>query len=131
MDINRNFDIPYLAGYSVDGQTIYIDRDMPTSIFVGNKKVSLIEYYLRIHEEIEKLFEEIGEPYKDSHKIATKCEEKVVKAMGIDPKEYEKALKPYIYMCEHKHNVHLPPDLDPEPYLDDPKFDHWFKSHER
>src|SRR5229473_7618991 len=27
--IDRNHDIPYLAGYSNDGKTIYIDRHMP------------------------------------------------------------------------------------------------------
>jgi len=27
--LDRNHDIPYLAGYSLDGKTIYIDRHMP------------------------------------------------------------------------------------------------------
>ena len=27
--LNRSFDIPYLAGYSLDGHTIFIDRHMP------------------------------------------------------------------------------------------------------
>lgn len=30
-NIDRNHDIPYLAGYSEDGKTIYIDRHMPRS----------------------------------------------------------------------------------------------------
>jgi hypothetical protein len=27
--INRNYDIPYIAGYSVDGHTVFIDRHFP------------------------------------------------------------------------------------------------------
>jgi predicted metal-dependent RNase len=29
--LDRKHDIPYLAGYSLDGDTIYIDRHMPNS----------------------------------------------------------------------------------------------------
>jgi hypothetical protein len=27
--INRSYDIPYIAGYSVDGKTVFIDRHLP------------------------------------------------------------------------------------------------------
>src|SRR5947209_2975163 len=27
--INRDYDIPYIAGYSVDGDTVFIDRHLP------------------------------------------------------------------------------------------------------
>jgi len=27
--VNQNYDIPYIAGYSKDGRTIFIDRDLP------------------------------------------------------------------------------------------------------
>jgi hypothetical protein len=30
-NFDRKHDIPYLAGYSLDGKTIYIDRHMPKS----------------------------------------------------------------------------------------------------
>ena len=29
--LDRKHDVPYLAGYSLDGKTIYIDRHMPAS----------------------------------------------------------------------------------------------------
>ena len=27
--VNRNYDIPYIAGYSQDGRTVFIDRHLP------------------------------------------------------------------------------------------------------
>ena len=27
--VNRDYDVPYIAGYSVDGKTIFIDRHLP------------------------------------------------------------------------------------------------------
>ena len=27
--VNRDYDIPYIAGYSVDGRTVFIDRHLP------------------------------------------------------------------------------------------------------
>jgi hypothetical protein len=30
--VNRKYDIPYTAGYSVDGQTVFIDRHLPRSV---------------------------------------------------------------------------------------------------
>lgn len=27
--VNREYDIPYIAGYSVDGRTVFIDRHLP------------------------------------------------------------------------------------------------------
>ena len=30
--INRDYDIPYIAGYSVDGHTVFIDRHLPRDI---------------------------------------------------------------------------------------------------
>lgn len=29
--VNRKYDVPYIAGYSVDGHTVFIDRHLPKS----------------------------------------------------------------------------------------------------
>ena len=29
--VSRDYDIPYIAGYSLDGHTVYIDRHLPRS----------------------------------------------------------------------------------------------------
>jgi hypothetical protein len=36
---DRKHDVPYLAGYSLDGKTIYIDRHMPKSLKVRGRTV--------------------------------------------------------------------------------------------
>lgn len=34
--INHKFDIPYLAGYSTDGKTVYVDKDLPDILDVSS-----------------------------------------------------------------------------------------------
>src|SRR5918911_844218 len=38
-NLDREHDIPYLAGYSQDGKTIYIDRHMPRSFRFRGKEI--------------------------------------------------------------------------------------------
>jgi hypothetical protein len=49
---DADWDIPYLAGYSKDGSTIFIDRDLP----LWNYKAQWIDAdrFLKIHEDVEK-----------------------------------------------------------------------------
>ena len=51
--LDRAHDIPYLAGYSRDGKTIYIDRHMPKS-FRYEGRVIETDAFLILHEEVEK-----------------------------------------------------------------------------
>jgi hypothetical protein len=50
---DRKHDVPYLAGYSLDGKTIYIDRHMPKSLKVRGRTV-MTDRFLVLHEEVEK-----------------------------------------------------------------------------
>ena len=43
--LDRNHDIPYLAGYSKNAKTIYIDRHMPKSFVVRSRTTAV-----RIHD---------------------------------------------------------------------------------
>ena len=43
--LNKNYDLPYLAGYSNNGQTIYIDRHLPDLGY---------DPFLEVHEHTEK-----------------------------------------------------------------------------
>ena len=52
--VNRSYDIPYLAGYSKDGSTIFIDRHLPRTLRVLTRKVR-IDPFLMTHEIVEKL----------------------------------------------------------------------------
>ena len=58
--LDRSYDIPYLAGYSRDARTIYIDRHLPKFFNTRGRRVG-IDRFLILHEAVEKsLFDEIG-----------------------------------------------------------------------
>src|SRR5215469_10634832 len=52
-NFDRKHDIPYLAGYSLDGKTIYIDRHMPQAFKFRGRTVET-HRFLILHEEVEK-----------------------------------------------------------------------------
>jgi hypothetical protein len=59
--VNRDYDIPYIAGYSRDGNTVFIDRHLPRS-FRWLAKTVRVEPFLLIHEIVEKaLLDELRE----------------------------------------------------------------------
>src|SRR2546430_17048729 len=64
--VNRAYDIPYIAGYSVDGRTEFIDRHLPRS-FRWLLKTVRVEPFLLTHEIVEKaLLDELRlTPYRD------------------------------------------------------------------
>jgi hypothetical protein len=47
--LDRNHDIPYLAGYSKNGKTIYIDRDMPKTFSFKGRRINT-DRFLILHE---------------------------------------------------------------------------------
>jgi hypothetical protein len=51
--VSHDYDIPYIAGYSVDGKTIFIDRHLPRTIRWLVKTVR-VEPFLLTHEIVEK-----------------------------------------------------------------------------
>ena len=58
--LDRTHDIPYLAGYSQDGKTIYIDRHLPRKMAYKGRKIE-VDRYLIMHEEVEKtLIDQLG-----------------------------------------------------------------------
>ncbi len=81
---DRKHDIPYLAGYSQDGKTIYIDRHMPQSFKFRGRTIDT-DRFLILHEEVEKtLIDQLGLHYLHAHQIATRAEEAAVRAAGIE-----------------------------------------------
>ena len=47
--LDRAHDVPYLAGYSLDGKTIYIDRHMPRAFRFGGRSIET-DRFLILHE---------------------------------------------------------------------------------
>jgi hypothetical protein len=67
--LDRKHDIPYLAGYSKDGKTIYIDRHMPSSFRYAGRDINT-DRYLILHEEVEKtLIDQLNLHYLHAHQI--------------------------------------------------------------
>jgi hypothetical protein len=115
---DRDHDIPYLAGYSQDGQTIYIDRHLPKSFTFRGRTVE-VDRFLILHEEVEKtLIDQLGLHYLHAHQIASRAEEAAVHAQGITWKAYDAFMQKYVKAIGDERLSKVPMDLDLKPYRD-------------
>ena len=116
--LDRSHDIPYLAGYSVDGKTIYIDRHLPDS-FKYRGRIIEVDRFLIMHEEVEKtLIDQLGLHYLHAHQIATRAEEAAVRAERIPWHVYDRFMQKYVKSVGDERLKKVPPDLDLKPYRD-------------
>ena len=117
--LDRRHDIPYLAGYSEDGKTIYIDRHMPRSFKFQGRTVDT-DRFLILHEEVEKtLIDQIGLHYLHAHQIATRAEQAAVRAAGVNWSDYDRFMQKYVKRIGDERLTKLPKDLDTKPYRDE------------
>jgi len=117
--LDRKHDVPYLAGYSEDGKTIYIDRHMPASFRYAGKEIN-IDRYLILHEEVEKtLIDQLNLHYLHAHQIATRAEQAAVRAAGIRWRDYDRFMQKYVKRIGDERLTKLPADLDLKPYRDE------------
>ncbi len=138
---SRYWDIPYLAGYSKNGGTIYIDRDLSFWNYQG--KYIDTDRFLKIHEEIEKAL--IGalheakdhdlqvllaclrmksptdQIYYHCHGVATCVElyavEMAYGRAGVTA--YNRFMKSQVKRAEDERIRRVPGDLDMTPYAGD------------
>jgi hypothetical protein len=116
---DRRHDIPYLAGYSMDGNTIYIDRHMPKSFKFRGRAVDT-DRYLMLHEEVEKtLIDRLGLHYVHAHQIATRAEQAAVRAAGVSWRAYDRFMQKYVKRVGDERLTKVPRDLDYKPYRDE------------
>src|ERR1700728_4261746 len=117
--LDRKHDIPYLAGYSLDGKTIYIDRHMPKSFKFRGRKVET-DRFLILHEEVEKtLIDQLGLHYLHAHQIATRAEEAAVRAAGLEWEAYDRFMQKYVKRVGDERLKKAANDLDLKPYRDE------------
>ena len=117
--LDRKHDIPYLAGYSKDGKTIYIDRHMPSSFHYAGKDINT-DRYLILHEEVEKtLIDQLNLHYLHAHQIATRAEQAAVRAAGIRWRDYDRFMQKYVKRIGDERLTKVPADLDLKPYRDE------------
>lgn len=117
--VDREHDIPYLAGYSKDGSIIYIDRHLP-SFFLEKGYVRPIDRFLILHESIEKaLIDKLNLHYQHAHQIALRAEEAAVRSFGISWSAYNAFTEKYIKQDADEKLSKVPADLDLKPYIDE------------
>lgn len=116
--LDRSHDIPYLAGYSMDGKTIYIDRHLPTGFSYRGRTIE-VDRFLIMHEEVEKtLIDQLGLHYLHAHQIATRAEEAAVRAERISWHAYDRFMQKYVKSIGDERLQKVPKDLDLKPYRD-------------
>ena len=120
--VNRDYDIPYIAGYSRDGHTVFIDRHLPKS-FRWLMKIVRVEPFLLTHEIVEKaLLDELRLHYLHAHQIAQRAERDAVKAAGFSWWAYQRFMKQHEKSIEQEKLIKVPAELDLTPYRDERDF---------
>src|SRR3984893_4708916 len=121
--LDRAHDVPYLAGYSLDGKTIYIDRHMPRAFKLRGRSVET-DRFLILHEAVEKsLIDQLGLNYLHAPQIAPRAEEAAVRAAGIKWRDYDRFMQKHVKTIGDERLSKVPPDLDLKPYRDEHDFD--------
>jgi hypothetical protein len=111
--------LPYLAGYSEDGKTIYIDRHMPKAFKFRGRAIET-DRFLILHEEVEKtLIDQLGLHYLHAHQIATRAEQAAVRAAGVNWRDYDRFMQTYVKQIGDERLTKVPDDLDTKPYRDE------------
>jgi len=120
--VSRAYDIPYIAGYSEDGHTVFIDRHMPPSFRFGGKTIET-DRFLVVHEVVEKaLLDGLRLHYLHAHQIALRTEQAAVRAAGVGWHDYNAFTTANEKSIVAELLKRVPPDLDLTPYSDEEEF---------
>ena len=113
-------DIPYIAGYSVDGYTVFIDRHQT---FRWLMRTVRVEPFLLTHEIVEKaLLDKLRLHYLHAHQIAVRAERDAVNAARIPWWVYQGFMKRHEKPIEEEKLLKVPASLDLTPYRDEKDF---------
>lgn len=116
--INNSYEVVCLAGYSVEGKTIYIDCRLPRWLILKDgRKIDLYKYLI-IHEIGEKIIEDsMGYKYPYAHEFSTgSLERKAVENDKIKWDEYQDFMLKEVQKL--KKFSEAPPDIDTRPEKD-------------
>ena len=118
VEVSREFDIPYIAGYSQDGRTVYIDRHLPRTMQSEARRVRFAPFLIT-HEVVEKaLLDKLGLHYLHAHQIALRAERDAVRAAGLAWQAYQAMMKQNEKPIDEEKVQKVPRDLDLTPYRD-------------
>lgn len=117
--VNQSYDVPYIAGYSIDGSTIYIDCDLPKTLSYDGKRADILPFVI-LHESVEKsLVDQLGLVYQYAHQFAQRIEQAAIRDAGISWRKYDAFIQAHLKDAEERPDLHIPPDLDLKPYRDE------------
>jgi hypothetical protein len=117
--LDRSHDVPYLAGSSRDGKTIYIDRHLPRTIRQRGRVIAVAPFLI-VHEVIEKLlFNRFRITYPHAHQFALRLEQVTVRNAGISWHDYNAVMQRYVKRAHDERITSLPSDLEIKPYTDE------------
>ena len=118
VSISHDFDIPYIAGYSDDAKTVYIDRHLPRILSWRGRNFRLARF-LVTHEVVEKaLLDELRLHYLHAHQIALRAERDAVRGAGLAWRAYQRLMKAHEKPIDQEKLTRVPADLDLTPYED-------------
>ncbi len=115
-NINTGYDIPFIAGYSKDGKTVYIHRAVPKQIETDGITLDAISL-ISIHEILEKmLIDYLGIDYLEAHQLAIAIEEAYLKSYGGQWVDYDRVMDKIKQDLDKLPIQSVPSDLDLTPY---------------
>ena len=121
--INKDYDIPYVGGYSRDGKIIYIDKNLPETFITSTGEEHSLHYFLTIHEITEVGLMQTDEySFNEAHKIAVEIEVASLFKNNVPVDEYYGHIFKYTQAAISKYKSGmstLPIDLDMRPYIED------------
>lgn len=126
---NTQYDVPYLAGTSIDGKTIYRDKLTPSGYQSVSGKYVATDRYFKVHERVEKAFLDQGFPYILAHQIAEQIERAAVINDGHDYDEYDDITEEWVGKAGSRPIYQVPHDLCLIPYKDCDDWDTMKKMH--
>lgn len=121
VEIIRDYDVPYVAGYSVDGKRFYIDHALEKGFDYAGDFFDVTPSLI-LHEATEKGLRMIAPSlaYQLEHQVALRAERAYVEAMRIPWMYYNRWFDRRIKVIgSRKRYEECPVDLDLHPYLDE------------
>lgn len=118
LTVNRDYAVPGVAGYSWDGNTVFIHKDLPQTFETSNDIEVNVDLFLCFHEATEKQFmDRFGMSYPPAHEIATTVERFMVEKAGIDWWEYDAWMQNQVQRLKGVPESEWPPELDTRPNI--------------
>jgi hypothetical protein len=117
VSVNTKYDIKYTGGYSLDGETVYLDEHFPPVLKVQNKEIDIRKTIGLHHELPEKWMADEDYEYPYAHEIATGIEKKYVESLGVTWKAYCDEVDKNLRQVYRRTLEKSPPSLDLAPYL--------------